>query len=237
MKNTPMITAHSGCDGTADNSLAFVEYALSIDVDAFEVDVRKYGDACIISHDAPTDAQALVTLHDVFQLAKRKPSVSINCDLKDRDIEQDVLALAAACALPNPLIFSGWVSLEQSQAMAQTKAAQVFLNPECMFADFIERKLQQASNPSLDAQEQQEIVAQMQRWQASTLNIHHALLSPAFLDLLTQNQIGVSVWTPSTAEALHPLMHCALQNITTRTPKLALEMRAQMMQKGAQNHV
>lgn len=232
-----MITAHSGCDGTADNSLEFVRYALSIEADALEVDVRKHGDALIISHDAPTAGQPLVYLYDVFQLLKSKPAVHINCDLKDHGIEQDVLNLAATCSLQNPIIFSGWVSLEQSQALAQSKAAQVFLNPECMFVDFIERKLLQPENRTLDAQEQQEIVAHMQIWQASTLNIHYALLSSAFLDLLTQHKIGVSIWTPSTAEALHQLMQPTLRNITTRTPKLALEIRAQMTQKGAQNHV
>ena len=35
-----IITAHSGSDGTPDNSLEFVRYALSCPVEALEVDVR-----------------------------------------------------------------------------------------------------------------------------------------------------------------------------------------------------
>ncbi len=36
-----MITAHSGCDGTEDNSLDFIRYALDSDAGCLEVDVRK----------------------------------------------------------------------------------------------------------------------------------------------------------------------------------------------------
>ncbi len=36
-----LITAHSGADGFADNSLAFVDYALHSGADAVEVDVRR----------------------------------------------------------------------------------------------------------------------------------------------------------------------------------------------------
>ena len=35
-----MITAHSGADGTKENSLEFVAYAMQTGADALEVDVR-----------------------------------------------------------------------------------------------------------------------------------------------------------------------------------------------------
>lgn len=35
-----MITAHSGADGTKENSLEFVKYAMQTGADALEVDVR-----------------------------------------------------------------------------------------------------------------------------------------------------------------------------------------------------
>lgn len=61
------ITAHSGCDGTPDNSLEFVRHALQTNADALEVDVRKTKDGILaISHDAILDGQdapALRCLH------------------------------------------------------------------------------------------------------------------------------------------------------------------------------
>lgn len=47
-----IITAHSGCDGTEDNSLEFVTYALRSEAGCLEVDVRKGQDGdLILSHD------------------------------------------------------------------------------------------------------------------------------------------------------------------------------------------
>ena len=47
-----MITAHSGCDGTPENSLEFLRTALQSEADAVEVDVRKNGEGkLILSHD------------------------------------------------------------------------------------------------------------------------------------------------------------------------------------------
>ena len=53
MSDKTQITAHSGSDGTPDNSLACVRYALSTDADAFEVDVRRLSDGTLaLGHDA-----------------------------------------------------------------------------------------------------------------------------------------------------------------------------------------
>ena len=46
------ITAHSGCDGTPDNSMEFVRYALGSEGDCLEVDIRRNrNEELILSHD------------------------------------------------------------------------------------------------------------------------------------------------------------------------------------------
>ena len=50
-----IVTAHSGCEGTPDNSLSFIDYALRLPVQALEVDVwQDEAGALILSHDKPT---------------------------------------------------------------------------------------------------------------------------------------------------------------------------------------
>ena len=39
-ENRTLITAHSGADSTPENSIEFVKYALTIDADVLEIDVR-----------------------------------------------------------------------------------------------------------------------------------------------------------------------------------------------------
>ena len=94
MSDKTQITAHSGSDGTPDNSLACVRYALSTAADAFEVDVRRLADGTLaLGHDAADHTAP--TLREVLALAAAKPGVRINCDLKERGLEPAVAALAA----------------------------------------------------------------------------------------------------------------------------------------------
>ena len=56
-----MITAHSGADGTKENSLEFVAYAMQTGADALEVDVRMGENGILIlSHDK-TDEDAKIS--------------------------------------------------------------------------------------------------------------------------------------------------------------------------------
>ena len=84
-----MITAHSGADGTKENSLEFVAYAMQTGADALEVDVRMGENGILIlSHDK-TDEDA-VRLADVFRMMGKYPGMRINCDLKESCIWRDV---------------------------------------------------------------------------------------------------------------------------------------------------
>ena len=106
-----LITAHSGCDGTPDNSLEFISYALQCGADALEVDVRAAEDGTLyLSHDR-TDA-ACPKLSQAFQMLRSSP-MRINCDLKQPGLEEAVLALAASQGVAGQLLFSGDVSTER----------------------------------------------------------------------------------------------------------------------------
>ena len=107
------ITAHSGCDGTPDNSLEFVHHALQTNADVLEVDVRKTKDGVLaISHDALEDGRDAPALDAVFALVAQTDKW-INCDLKEPDLENAVIDLARGHGLLQRLIFSGTVSLER----------------------------------------------------------------------------------------------------------------------------
>ena len=65
------ITAHSGCDGTPDNSMEFVRYALASEGNCLEADIRRNRDGeLILSHDET--AEEAVRLGQVFELLKEK---------------------------------------------------------------------------------------------------------------------------------------------------------------------
>ena len=117
MKETVMITAHSGCEGTPDNSLASVKKGIASGADCVEIDVRADGHGKLwLTHDLPEDFSALVSLEEAFALI-RDSGIAVNCDLKEYDALLPALALADQCGIaPDKLIFSGSVDTKRLEA-------------------------------------------------------------------------------------------------------------------------
>ena len=146
-----IITAHSGCDGTEDNSLEFVTYALRSEAGCLEVDVRKGQDGdLILSHD--DNGGEGVFLRNVFERMAQVPEKMINCDLKERDLEIPVYRMACHFHMEERLIYSGEVDpvhLEENKK--NFEKARIFLNIENLYPDIYkeeeqdrERKLKEA---------------------------------------------------------------------------------------------
>ena len=91
-----LITAHSGCDSTPDNSMDFVRHALQLQVDALEVDVWRKCGKLILSHDEPVDMNHPL-LEEVFALVKEHPSMMVNCDLKEKGLDAKTAAYHNSC--------------------------------------------------------------------------------------------------------------------------------------------
>ena len=69
--STPMITAHSGCEGTSDDSIASIETGIALGADCVEVDVRTGKDGSLqLSHDEIGDKTGLITLREAFALVR-----------------------------------------------------------------------------------------------------------------------------------------------------------------------
>ncbi|OON99328.1 MAG: hypothetical protein ATN35_13170 [Epulopiscium sp. Nele67-Bin004] len=212
------ITAHSGCEGTPDNSLEFVEYALTAGVDAFEIDIRKVDGELIISHDVPTD-DSRVYLKDVFELANTKSEIGINCDLKDAGIELEVLNLAKN--YNNPIMFSGTVALDKVKEI-ETQNSTTYLNVECIIDGFYDDK-DKNNHIEIKDDELQKIISTMTGLGATTLNIHFNAYTKELETQLAKHNIQMSLWTPNTTEQLAPLMKANVRNITTSYPKLVAQ--------------
>ena len=86
-----LITAHSGCEGTPDNSIIHIACALRCGVDALEIDVHPGKDGIFyLSHDEAEDCSFCPSLRDAFTLIQGS-GMKINCDLKAPGIEERIL--------------------------------------------------------------------------------------------------------------------------------------------------
>lgn len=189
MSDNIQITAHSGSDGTPDNSLACVEYALSTAVDAFEVDVRRLADGTLaLGHDAADHTAP--TLREVLALAAAKPGVRINCDLKERGLEPAVAALAAECGMSGRLILSGSVDVGIFAAHPELHdCAEVYLNIEEYVPDLY---LNYRNIPDFELTAAEIITKVCREHGIATVNMNQVLITRRFIETLKDSGIALS---------------------------------------------
>lgn len=217
-RNLVHITAHSGCDDTPDNSLAFVRHALQTSADALEVDVRKTEDGILaISHDAIVAGQDAPALSDVFALVAQS-NRWVNCDLKEPDLENAVIDLARAHGLLQRLIFSGTVSPARVQQQPSLrKDARIYINIEELIPGLYQRL---EHGDVLTTQVMEQAAALCKQYGFEVINVYEALCVPAFMQVMDKARIRVSAWTVNDpARAAEIAAYSVTENITSRAPE------------------
>lgn len=211
-------TAHSGADGLLDNSMLFVRYALRTQADALEIDVRRHPNTgeLVLGH----DASGSVTLREVFLEAASHPTMRVNCDLKEADLEQDVLQLAQQTGMKQRLILSGAVQPEHILD-ADFRAQQIYWNIEDRFSDFYER----CAAESDFAPRAVRYMCEMCRHAGiGVINICDMVIDERVLDIAQQEHIKLSVWTVNHISRMMWLRQHGVYNITTRRIAQALSL-------------
>ncbi len=228
MISNTIITAHSGCDSTPDNSIDFVTYACSLEVECFEVDVRRNEQGTlVIAHDETDPA---VELSHVFALLAAAPGKRVNCDLKLPGLELEVYRLAQQFGVEGRLIYSGTVSFDVVKAnpwLMETVAW--FLNIELILPELKHLEAEETRRALSDEAKSKEMARTVKQTlsccRAPCLNLWYGLYDTALGEALIAQQIPLSVWTPSTPELLDIFLSRQVYNITTRSAQLACEKR------------
>lgn len=241
----PMVTAHSGCEGTQRDSMESVRRAIELGADAVEVDVRMDPAGVLrISHDkrlSVSEYAAHQSLESVFALLG-PTSLSINCDVKEREHLYELLGLAKRYGFDKSrLILSGSVSPEQvSYDPCIADRATLFMNIEELFkylylskgessiGDFsrlmtepweftrIYMKHFDAHVPA--------VVEFARHLGVRVINFPHQYLCEEHYAALQAGGLSVSVWTVDDRNALQRILAFSVsnvKNITTRQVVMA----------------
>lgn len=242
----PLITAHSGCEQTPQDSMESVERAIELGADVVEMDIRRAADGTVyISHDRQygNAVREKLTLEDVFRRI-RNTDLKINCDIKESFALCDTLDIAERFQFgPDRLILSGAVSPEQLvMEPTITERASVYLNIEealkFLYMGMLCAKQDEKQFPQLmtDAKPFVMSMAEDERWIASVLrlmkalNVHainmpHTALTKPLAQSLHAEGILCSVWTVNEAADIDRCLELGVHNITTRTVQKALARR------------
>jgi len=220
-----MITAHSGCDRTGDNSMAFIRYALELAVDALEVDVRLSARGeLVLAHDEPPEDA--VHLADVFELLRVHPEKKINCDLKQKSIEAEVFSLARAHGAADQLIFTGEVNPALfRRGQVRFPGVIWYANLEVFQPDFSAWQRSGPTQQEIDAR-LEALLHQMADYETSGLNWHFSLAERVW-EKAKALGVGISVWTVNEPEEQQRWLARGAENITTREAAQMLRIRGE----------
>lgn len=222
-KKRMMITAHSGCDGTEENSVEFILYALKLPVDAIEVDVRKNSRGqLILSHDEMQEEA--VGLAQAFTLLKEYPDKRINCDLKQPGLEEGVAALAKRHGVEKQLIFTGDVNPE-GFLKGEVRYPEIlwFANIDSFWPEY-EAWMRSGATEEETQKRMEQVLKRMLDYETQGLNWNYKDAEKVF-EKAREMGIGISVWTVNEQEQQELWIGRQVENITTRRPSQVIRLR------------
>jgi len=248
MRNNLNITAHTGCDGTRNDSLMSIEAGIRFGADAVEVDVRLNEKGCLIlSHDEKKDRkyENHPCLADAFDLIVRSGGIAVNCDIKEVETIPSVLELAAEKGIgPERLILTGSVTpLVLGKNPIILKRSSVWINiEECLryfcltenetvktFQELIMNTMEAdtllASLAPYSASIMEAVITECLRRGIKVINLPYMENIAALIHRMKERGIGASVWTVNEEEPLKRLFGLGALNVTTRNTRLAAETR------------
>ena len=243
------ITAHSGCEGSPRDSLESLGFAIQLNTDAIEMDVRMDTRGELrISHNSVSQEEydSKPTLQQVFDIMKGT-GIMINLDMKESFCIRPALDLAKENGFGRDLmIISGILSPEQLAKDPGLKdKAQIYLNleeilkyyaiPMCKgaFSDLMNhtwstlRGLEESSDTFLD-----DALDLAKELQPDVVNTPVVFLNECTLKVFENHDTPLSVWTPSTEEICRQVFSCGypkLVNLTSKMPSIAQKVRKETL--------
>lgn len=203
-------TAHSGCEGTAENSMEFIEKAIALGVPVLEVDVsvRNDGTPVLLHAETAGDNEGVLLSDALGYIAEHSDTVQVNLDLKAFTNIPEIAALVAQYKLENRCFFTG-VGAEQTQTVKiDAPAIPYYLN-----ADLNKMRLEDESYLKSIAEE-------AKRSGAIGINCNYKNASKKLCEVFHAEGLKVSFWTADNKLVMRNLLTFAPDNITTREPVL-----------------
>ena len=209
-----VITAHSGCDETPENSLKYIRHALSCPFDVIEIDIRRRKDGVLVLSHNDDNLNKKVLLGDAFKRIS-KSLIYVNCDLQENGLEDDVIRIADENGLElYRLIFTGSVT-EPETFMKRYKDIKVFITPEILIDDFYTR---------VTRKKEDLLVKKALEYGFKVLNVNYRMCDEIFFKMCDMAGLQISAWTVDDRDTFDSLRKQGILNITTNHSEFILPL-------------
>ena len=199
----PLITAHSGCMGTPQNSLASVEKGIACGADFIEVDLNFTEDGTpVLSHDKPKGGEELYK--NALDVLKKNPKVEFNLDVKSTANLKEALAMAERAGVADRVFFSGVKEEFVAEFKKQCPKARFYYNVNIGKKTDIDKLIKRAKEIG-----------------ALGLNLNYKGASDRLVRKCHENGLLVSVWTVDRKKDIDRMKKLGVDCLATNNPVLA----------------
>ena len=205
------VTAHTGCEGTADNSLEAISkgYESGADIVEFDVHFNSEGEP-VLAHDYAADDS--VKLKDAFMLVAECDGLRVNVDCKTVDNLKAIAETAEECGVKDRIFYTGIEVKDVDVVRRDTPEVKYYLNTD------IDKSRKN------DEHYIRSLVTLTRETGALGLNIHFSEASEKMIKIFHQEGLEVSLWTVNKELDMHKVLAMGCDNITTRQPTKLIEI-------------
>ncbi len=202
------VTAHTGCEGTADNSPESIRKGADAGADIVEIDLHFLPDGTpVLKHDKPTASEKLPTLDSAFELLSAL-DVRMNVDVKSTANLPAVVSLSDKHRVTEKIFFTGVEEKDVVAVRTDAPGIAYYLN--------VSVNKKKSTDPAYIAS----LIEKVKLSGAVGINMNYKGCSGKLVEAFRSEGLLVSLWTANTKRAMHRCLSFAPDNITTRKPSV-----------------
>lgn len=202
------VTAHTGCEGTEDNTLESVLAGINAGADIVEIDLHFLSEKTpVLSHNEPqgNNKKNLPLLDDAFSLLAGY-NVKMNVDVKSTADMPAVLSLAQKHSVTDKIFFTGVEEKDVDTVKNGAPDIPYYLNVS------VDKK------KNTDRFYLSALVQKVKNCGAIGINMKFVSASTDLIKAFHEEGLLVSLWTANAKKDMYRCLSLAPDNITTRKP-------------------
>lgn len=199
------LTAHTGCEGTKDNSLDAITVGYVSGADIVEFDLFfDVNNNAVLSHDMPMGKA--VTLDEAFCHIKKFPGLKVNVDVKVTNDLLQVKECAEKYGILDRIFYTGITPEYADAVQKSTPEIPYYLN------------ISVDKNKNNDGEYISSLIEEVKKAGAIGINMHFRGCSKLLVEKFREAGLLVSLWTVNNRFDMKKVLFMEPDNITTRKP-------------------
>lgn len=205
------VTAHTGCEGTEDNSIDAIIKGASVGANIVEFDLsfNDEGEA-FLAHNEIGDG--CVSLKEAFETVAKYDNLQVNVDCKGTQNLKAVSETAKEFGILDRIFYTGLKADDVKIAKEVTPEIPYYLNKDI------------DKDKKNDEEYIKSLIHEVKDLGAVGININYGGASKKMAELFHKEGLLISVWTVNKTLDMHKVLTYGCDNITTRQPKKLVEI-------------